>query len=99
MRSPSIISKIINEGANDFIDILRDNPSLVLKFCDPEDKDAIHELQQEKKVLSILGHHQYIARLDFLSEFDLVFEYYPLDSLREYYSRNIDLSPPQNHFH
>jgi serine/threonine protein kinase len=85
MGRPSIVSDVIDVGLHGRIGLLRDDPSRVLKFCNPKNEDAVNALEQEKRILSILGPHPYITHLHWVSEEGLCFEYYPLGSLRSYY--------------
>jgi serine/threonine protein kinase len=85
MRKPSIVSEIIDRGGYGFLGLLLDSPSQVLKFCIPEKKPAIFSLEREKRILEILGDHQYIIKLLWASERGLCFDYYPLRSIRRYY--------------
>jgi hypothetical protein len=85
VRRPSIVSDVIDVGLHGCIGLLRDDPSRVIKFCNPKNEDAVNALEQEKRILSILGPHPYITHLHWVSEKALCFEYYPLSSLRSYY--------------
>jgi serine/threonine protein kinase len=85
IRKPSIVSDVIDIGLHGRIGILREDPSRVVKFCNPKNKDAINALQQESRILSILGPHPNIIHLYWTSDVGLCFEYYPLRSLRLYY--------------
>lgn len=104
MRQPEIVSRVINGGSGGFIGILCDDPTRVLKFCSPDNQDAVECLQREREILSALGQHEHIARLhavlDLGVNFGLCFEYYPFGSLRDYY-KTLDgkLPPPENRFH
>ena len=85
VRTPSTVSKIIDRGSYGHLGLLRESPTRVLKFCVPEREIAVLNLETEKKILEILGHHQHIIHLYSASEQGLCFEYYPLRSIRRYY--------------
>ena len=104
MRQPEIVSWVINGGSGGFICILCDNPTCMLKFCAPDNQDAVECLQWEREILSALGQIEHIVRLHAMLElglsFGLCFQYYPFRSLRDYY-KTVDgkLPPPENRFH
>lgn len=85
LAQPSFVSKLIAHGSYGEIGLLRSNPSRVFKFCAIDNEDALASIDQEKKILAILGSHQYIIDLYWVNERGLCFEYYPLGSLRDYY--------------
>jgi serine/threonine protein kinase len=85
LRTPKCVSEIIDVGATGFIGRLQTNPSRVLKFCIQERKQAVQQLEQEKRIYSIIGHHPLIAHVHSASDEGICFEYYPLGSLRHYY--------------
>jgi serine/threonine protein kinase len=92
LRRPSIICEIINMGLYGQLALLRTDPTSILKFCS-ENPKAISALEQEKRIYAILGHHEFIANLRWVSDKGLCFEYYPLGSLRSYYQSAL---PPLN---
>ena len=94
MRRPFIVNEIIGHGADARVTILRDNPTRVLKYCFPDDEDAAQNLDQEKNILALFGRHPLLIRLQSVSERGLILEYYPLGSLRDYYSKAL---PPYVH--
>lgn len=85
LRKPSMVSKIIVRGAGANIGLLDSDPSRILKFCIPENEDAVAELEEEKRICSLLGHHPFIAHFHWASEIGICFDYYPLGALRSYY--------------
>jgi serine/threonine protein kinase len=91
---PPIVSDVIDVGLYGRIGLLKDNPTRVLKFCNPKNQDAVEALRQESKILSILSHHPNIILLHWASEVGLCFEYYPLHSLRSYYETLSPELPP-----
>src|SRR5579871_1823882 len=86
MRRPSIVNEIVGVGLDGRVAVLRNDPTRVLKYCFPDNNEAVRNLEQEKKILAILGHHPHITYLDSVSDRGLIFEYYPHGSLRNYYS-------------
>jgi serine/threonine protein kinase len=94
VRKPSIVSDVIDAGLHGRIGLLAKNPSQVLKFCNPDNEKAISALNQEQKILAILGPHTYIIHLHWASEQGLCFEYYPHGSLRLYYESLGFAMPP-----
>src|SRR5271169_5287428 len=87
MRRPSIVNEIVGHGSDARVALFRDDPTRVLKYCFLDDEDAAQNLEQEKNILALLGHHPLITRLHCVSERGLIFEYYPLGSLRNYYTK------------
>jgi serine/threonine protein kinase len=85
MRRPSIVGKEVGYGIDSTVAILRDDSTRVLKYCQPDEEDSVQNLENEKRILRILGHHPFIVHLHSLSERGLVFEYYQHKSLRDYY--------------
>lgn len=63
LAQPSFVSKLIAHGSYGEIGLLRSNPSRVFKFCAIDNEVALASIEQEKKILAILGSHQYIIRL------------------------------------
>jgi serine/threonine protein kinase len=99
MRQPESVSEVIAGGSGGFIGILRDSPACVLKFCSPENLDAVECLQRETEILGTLGHHKHIARLEAVRDDGLSFVYYPFGSIRDYYqSLDNNLPPLQDRF-
>lgn len=85
MRRPSIVGDIVGYGIDSRVAILREDSTRVLKYCFPDHEDAVRNLEQEKKILAILGHHPLITHLHSVSERGLIFQYYRHGSLRDYY--------------
>ena len=86
LQPPSYISdNYIGFGLYGRIALLRDDPSRVFKFCEPDNRDGVETIKPEKKILTMLGAHPFIIQLHWVSERGLCFEYYPLGSLRTYY--------------
>ena len=54
LAQPSFVSKLIAHGS---IGLLRSNPSRVFKFYAIDNEDALPSIEQEKKILAILGSH------------------------------------------
>jgi serine/threonine protein kinase len=80
------VSQAIDRGGTGFLGLLYDEcPSRVLKYCIPENEEAVFSLGREKRALDILGDHQYIIKLYKASERGLFFEYHLLRSIRRYY--------------
>ena len=96
MRRPSIVDEIVGHGADARVALFRHDHTRVLKYCFPDDEDAVQNLEQEKNILEFLGHHPLIAHMHSVSESGLIFEYYPLGSLRDYYSKAL-AQPPYIH--
>lgn len=94
MRRPSIADEIVGFGADARIALLRRDRTCILKYCFPDKEESVKSLEQEKKVLAILGPHQFITHLHSVSERGLIFEYYPLGSIRSYYEKLNGLLPP-----
>jgi len=92
LQPPPFVSKehLVGYGLYGRIALLLDDHSRCFKFCEPDNPDAIITIEQEKKVFAILGSHQSIVQLHWVSERGLCFEYYPKGSLRAYYK---SLSP------
>jgi serine/threonine protein kinase len=84
LAQPSFVSQIIAVGVYGRIGLLRDDPSRVFKFCAIDHEEAIEAIEQEKTILGILGQHQFIIDVHWVSERGLCFEYYPLGSVRSY---------------
>src|SRR5436305_11371659 len=94
MRQPESVSEVIAGGSGGFIGILRNNPTHVLKFCSPENADAVECLQRETEILRALGHNKYIIRLEAVQDDGLCFAYYPFGSIRDYYGTLGSNLPP-----
>ena len=94
LQPPSYASdKYIGFGLYGRIALLRDDPSRVFKFCEPDNRDGVETIEREKKILTILGAHPFIIQLHWLSDRGLCFEYYPLGSLRTYYHAELPSLP------
>lgn len=85
MHRPSIVGKVVGRGIDSTVAVLREDSARVLKYCQPDNQDAVRNLENEKKILATLGHHPLVTRLHCVSERGLVFEYYQHGSLRDYY--------------
>jgi serine/threonine protein kinase len=82
---PFVSTHYVGFGLYGRIAFLRDDSSRVFKFCEPDNPAAVQSIEEEKKILEILGAHPSIIEVHWTSERGLCFEYYPLGSLRSYY--------------
>ena len=89
LAQPSFVSKLIAHGSYGDVGLLRSDPTRVFKFCAIDNEDARAAIEQEKKILAILGSHRYIIDLHWVNERGLCFEYYPLGSLRDFYKTSL----------
>jgi len=96
MSRPSIVGEVVGYGIDSRVAILREDGTRVLKYCFPDNDDAVRNLEQEKMILEILGHHPLITHLHSISEQGLIFEYYPHGSLRDYYKKTLPTLPLLN---
>jgi serine/threonine protein kinase len=86
LQPPSYVSaNYIGFGLYGRIALLRDDPSRVFKFCEPDNQEAVETLEREKKIFTLLGPHPFILQVHWVSDRGLCFEYHPLGSLRAYY--------------
>ena len=63
IRLQTTVSEIIAVGATGCVGRLRSDPTRVLKFCVEERTDAVAQLDQEKKIYAIIGHHPLISHV------------------------------------
>lgn len=63
LQEPSYVSKIVGLGVYGRVALLRDDPTRVFKFCAPTRQEAVDTIEREKKILAILGSHQFIIDL------------------------------------
>ena len=84
-RRPDYISETIGGGATGWVGCLHSDPTRALKYCNKQRKHAVQQLEQEKRIYAIIGHHPLIAHMHASSEEGIYFEYYPLGSLRGFY--------------
>jgi serine/threonine protein kinase len=82
---PFVSDNYIGFGLYGRIALLRDDPSRAFKFCERDNPAAVQSIEQEKKILAILGGHPSIIEVHWTCELGLCFQYYPLGSLRSYY--------------
>jgi serine/threonine protein kinase len=88
------VSQIVDRGGTGFLGLLHDDShSQILKYCIPENKGAVFSLGREKRALDILGDYPYIIKLLEASDRGLLFEYYPLRSIRRYYESQNETLP------
>jgi len=93
-RCPSIVDQFVNYSIHGRIATTRADPTRVLKYCTPQDGDQVKHLEQEKKILSILGHQPRIIHLYEANERGLFLEYCPHRSIRDYYADLQETLPP-----
>ena len=85
-RPPDFVKELIAFGGYGRIFRLRDDNSRVFKCCDRDNPEAVQTIEREKNILAILGAHTSLIQLHWTTEEGLCFDYYPLGSLRNYYS-------------
>ena len=90
LAKPEFVGDIIAMGVYGRLALLRDDPSRVYKFCAIDNSEGVEAIEQEKKILEILGHHDRITHLHWTDRRGLCFECYRSDTLRSYYK---DLHP------
>jgi serine/threonine protein kinase len=95
MVRPRIASQIVGIGNDSRVAILRSDNTRVLKYCFPEDKDAVRALKKEQNILTTLGYHSLITHLYYVCQEGSIFEYYPHGTLRHYYT-TLRTLPPLN---
>lgn len=95
LAKPQFVGDIVAMGVYGRLALLRDDPSRVYKFCAIDNPEGIEAIEQEKKILEILGHHDRIALLHWTDHRGLCFEYYPTGTLRSYYKDLYPALPPQ----
>jgi len=87
LQPPPFVSDkhFVGYGLYGRVALLLADPSCCFKFCEPDDQEAVATIEREKNIFAILGTHQSIIQLHWVSERGLCFEYYPKGSLRAYY--------------
>ena len=77
--------ELTDVGTSGMLALLKDDPTRIFKFCPINHEEHMRDIEQEKRILVILGQHQFIIELHWVDERGLCFEYYPLGTLESYY--------------